>query len=290
MELESVVSDITQVPEPLRPFYVAKDGKHVLVVKGLASASDLAEANGKVVEFRDSNLRILQALGVKSVDEGLARAAAFSGFTPEKVAALKDLDPVAARAALERVAELEKKGVKTGEDVAVQIKAAIDAALGPVQAALANEQKARTEAQGRADKALLRQTVGDKYLKAGGKPSALDFIISEADKAFHVADNVVKAQDNQFSADKPGQPLSIDEWLTRATKSFDFAFEPSKGGGATGGSGGNGNGGGGPMPGTKLIRGTRQEIQRQMAGLQFIDGKGLVDALGVRVQLEYVDA
>jgi hypothetical protein len=244
MALDSSVSDLTQVPEAFRPLYVQKDGKFLLDVRGdlpgYVPAALHAEALGREVEKRDNNIKLLKALGVESLDAGLQRATMLAALTPERLAAMKDLDPIAAKAAMDRVAALEAKGVKTGEDVQIQIKAALDAALTPLRDELAGERKARAEAQERADKALLRQSVGDTYLKAGGKASALDFIIGEASKAFHVQDNAVKALDNQFSAEKPGQPLGIDEWLTIATKKFDFAFETSKGGGAIGGGNGNG--------------------------------------------------
>lgn len=289
MALRTVVAALTDVPESLRGEYELKDGKYVLKldgeVPGYVKASDLAEANGKVVEFRDNNVKLLKALGVDSIDAGLQRAGLVAGLTPERIAALKDLDPVAAKAALERVAELEKKGVKNSDDVATQIKAALEAALGPVHQELKDEKRARAEAQGRADNALLRQTIADKYLKAGGKPSAIDFIVSEAQKAFRVMDNAVQAQENRFSADKPGSPLGIDEWLSGVTKTFDFAFEPSKGGGAAPGSNGSGAGASHPA-GVKVIRGTQQELQRLGANMQYVEGKGLCDEHGTRVVLE----
>jgi len=243
MGIKIVVAALTDVPENLRSLYEQKDGKYVLAlegdVPGFVAAKDLAEANGKIVELRDTNIKLLKGIGAETIEAALTRVAAISGIDTAKLVALKDLDLVAAKAALERVAALEAKGVKSGEDVQAQITAALTAALTPLREELAGEKKARTEAQQRADRALLRQTIGDKYVKAGGKPSALDFIVDRA--PFRVVDNAVSAQENKYSADKPGEPMGLDEWLAGAVKEFDFAFEPSKGGGAVGGAG-NGSG------------------------------------------------
>jgi hypothetical protein len=281
MALKAVINALTDVAENLRTFYEPKDGRYVLAVEGdvpgYVSAAALAESNGKLVEFRDSNIKLLKALGAESVDAGLQRAGLISGLSGEKLAALKDLDPVAAKAAMDRVAELEKKGVKTGEDVQTAIKAALDAALAPLRAELAGEKQARTEAQARADKALLRQTIGDKYLKAGGRPEALDFIVDRAQAVFKVQDNAVKALENQFSADKPGQPLSPEEWLAKTAKDYAFAFEASKGGAAAPGSGA-----GASRAGARQLMNPTPE---QLGELTVVPGKGLVDKSGQQVEI-----
>lgn len=283
MALKPVVTALTDVPEAHRPLYEQRDGKYVLALEGdpagYVKATDLADANGKLIEFRDNNVKLLKALGADSVDGALARAAVVAGIDPAKLAALKDLDPEAAKAALARVAELEKKGVKTGEDVAVQIKAAIDSAMAPVREELANEKKARTEAQSRADEALLRETVGSKYLKAGGKPEAVDFIVAEFKKDFRVVNNAVVALDGRLSPENGVKPLTDQEWLAGATKKFGFAFEPSKGGGANPAGAGNGNG---ARPGVRqMVNPSPQELGR----LKNVPGKGLVDQAGQPVEI-----
>lgn len=286
MELDPVVSDLSTVPEIARGAYVQKDGKFVLPIKGDPLAA-LAGANGKIVELRDNNIAVLKALGVESVADGVKRAAAFSGIDIAKLEALKAIDPAEYAALKERVSKLKDKGVDDPDAYEAKLKNLVEAALKPVQDQLAAERTARTEAQQRADRALLRQTLGEKYVKLGGIPEVLDFILERA--PFRVLGNEVKAAENKFSADKPGEPLSMDEWLVgTAAKEFGFAFKPSAGGGAAGGAS-NGNGGTQVRPGVSVVRGTKAEVSRRMNEFHYDDVKGLVDHSGNRVQFEYVE-
>ena len=219
--LTPVVDTLETVPEAVRPFYEPKDGKFHLTLSaapaGFVPAADLAAANGKVVEFRDNNVLLK-----KTVDE----------LTPLKDR-FKDIDPDAAREALAQVAKLNKKGVKDVDtDISKLITDAVAASNKPLQDALTAITKANEDNQKRADDMTLRSAIGDKFIKAGGRPETLDFMLSRAKGLFVVADGVVKAAPNQFSADKPGEPLTVEEWLTRQTKEAECAFKPSGGGGA----------------------------------------------------------
>ncbi len=78
----------------------------------------------------------------------------------------------------------------------------------------------------------MSSTLGDKFIKAGGLPEAKEFIAGKARGVFIVEGGVIKAAPNQFSIDKPGEALGLDEWLTRMTKEASFAFKPSNGSGA----------------------------------------------------------
>lgn len=223
--LAPVVDSLDKVPEAARGFYEPKDGKHVLILDGspagFVPAADLATANGKIVEFRDTNIALLKENGeLKPLAEQF-----------------KGIDPVAAKAAIAKVADLGKKGVKDVDDIAALVLSAVTAAVAPLQQKLeANETQTAAERK-RADDLTLRTTIGDKFLKAGGKQGAVDYIVSKAAEAFKVDAGKVAALPNQFSADKPGTALGIDEWITRATKEHDFAFEPSGGSGAAGSKG-----------------------------------------------------
>lgn len=218
--LAPVVDTLDTVPEAARGFYEAKDGKFHISLSGAPSgfvaASELATANGKVVEFRDKNIALLQEVGV--------------------LKPLKDqfegIDPVAAKDALAKVAALGKKGVKDVDDITTLVQSALSAALAPLQKELADGKVATAAERARADKSVLRSSIGEEFVKAGGKAKAMDYIVEKAAAAFEVVDGIVKAQANKFSAEKPGEALSITEWLASAAKDHDFAFEPSGGGGA----------------------------------------------------------
>ena len=231
--MRTIVDDISEVPEALHEHYEQRDGKHVLKLEGdptpgYATAADLADAKGKVVGFRDNYTDLLkQVAGLAGVEtaENLdplkALLATFEGIDPEEVRALKA-----------KAAELEKKGVTKPADVADIVRDQVALGLKPIRDQLDKAETAREEAQERADRALLREQIGAKALKAGARPGAIDFILAQADGSFEVTDDAVVAKAGQYSRQDAGAPLSVEEWLVGATKDFDFAFGTSAGGGA----------------------------------------------------------
>lgn len=254
--MKATVSSLNDVPESLRGEYEERDGKLVLKLEGepngFVPASQLAEANGKVVQFRNSYTGLLKEIATIA---GVTEATDLSPIKA-KLATFDGINPVEYKELKAKAEEFGKKGLKNADDIKVQITAAIEAAMTPVRQELESEKTARAEAQNRANEALLRQTIGDRYIKAGGKPSALDFMVAESKQDFHVVGNEVKAKDTKFSTVNPGKPLEVDEWLTQATKKYDFAFATSKGGGAD------------PKPGDpkagvkQLVNPTPQELGR----------------------------
>jgi hypothetical protein len=251
---KAVVPSLDAVPEPLRGEYERQaDGTYAIKLEGVppgfALAKDLAEANGKIVELRNTNIQLLKGIGAETIDAALTRVAAFSGIDTSKLERLKVIDPDRYATLEANALKLKDKGVDDPDALDAKLKLMLDAALAPVKTELATEKAARADAQARADKALVREVVGKKFLANGGKASALDFIVEKA--PYRVVENEVKAQDGKFSSAKPGEPLPVDEWLAGVTKEYDFAFEPSKGGGA---NGGNGNGAGTGVPHTGPFR------------------------------------
>lgn len=219
-QLAPVIEKLEDVAEPARQFYVPKDGKFHVDLSGapagFVTAADLVAANARVVEFRDTNIALK-----KTVDE----------LTPIK-AAFEGIDAKAAREAIAAQDELKKKGINKPDDIAAAINAAVTAAVKPLTEQITSITTTAKDQQARADAMTLRSTLSDKFTKAGGVSDALDFIVNKASGVFVVEGGNVKAATNQFSADKPGEPLSIDEWMTRLTKESSFAFKPSGGGGA----------------------------------------------------------
>lgn len=258
MALSPIVDTLEQVPEPLRAFYVAKDGKYVLDLAGpppgFVPAADLATANGKVVEFRDNNVRLM-----KEVEELRPLRTQIEKFA--------GIDPDAAKAAIAKVGTLSAAGVQKPDDIAAMIKAAVDAANKPLADALAASNQATLAAQKRADDATMRETVIARFVKAGGKAKASDFTIGKAMEVFEVKDGKVVAKPNQFSAEKPGNPLDVDEWLLQHAREYDFAYEPSRGGGATPAPGGP-SGSLGLKPGQTVLKDpTPQQLGENAAAI-----------------------
>lgn len=224
--LAPVVDSLDKVPESARGFYEQKDGKHHLILDGAPAgfvpATDLATANGKVVEFRDKNITLLQEVEV---------------LRPLKTQ-FDGIDPVAAREAITKVAELGRKGVTKVDDLAALIQSGIQAAIKPIQEQLTASTAETAAERKRADESVLRSQIAEKFLKAGGKVKAVDYIVAQAADVFKVVAGKVEALANKFSTNKPGEALGVEEWLVSAAKDHDFAFEPSTGAGANGTKGG----------------------------------------------------
>lgn len=215
--IPAVVDRIEDVPEAARPYYTQRDGKFVIdTTVPVVPQTDLTTANAKIVEFRDNNIRLTQEV---------------TELRPLKDK-FKDIDPEAARAALAAQAALAGKGITKVDDVQTMITAAVTAAVKPVQDSLtAITASAAAEREKNAE-LMLRSKLSDKFIAAGGVPEALSYMLQEAKPVFVVQDGEVKAGPNRFSADRPGEPLSMDEWLTAQMKTSAFAFKPSAGGGA----------------------------------------------------------
>lgn len=148
----------------------------------------------KVAEFRENNIKLTKDL------------VRFDG-----------IDPVAVAADRSALAELQK--------------AKPDARIAELEAALATEKTARTAAQALADVSVLKSTIADKFLKAGGRASATEFMVAKAKELFTVENGVLVGK--VFDPTRPGEKLTVDGFITMQVKESDFAFLPSSGGGAT---------------------------------------------------------
>lgn len=219
--MKSVIDTLDAVAEPLREHYEAKDGKFYLKLDeapaGFVKASDLAAANAKIVDFRNNNISLM-----KEVEELRPLKTRFEGIDPEE-----------ARTAVKRIKDLGTKGVKDADDLDARLKTMVEAAVQPLRQQVAESQAATKAERERANEFLLRTTIGDTFVKNGGKPNAINFVVGLAKDHFEVRDNEVAARTGKFSSEKPGDPLSVDEWLiSQVAKEHDYVFQPSSGGGA----------------------------------------------------------
>jgi hypothetical protein len=238
--LPPVVESLDKVAEPLRTYYESKDGKFVLSIDGtplgFVPAADHAAQLGKVVEFRDNNVALLKEI------EPLRKLKTDLG----------DLDLTMAKSAVTELKTLKEKGVSKPDDITALVTAAVSAAVAPLQEQVKASSASLAAERKRADDQTLRSFVGERFVKAGGIASALDYIVGKATDPFEVRDGAVVAKANKFSTTNPGSPLSVEEWLGVQTKESDFAFKPSSGSGAEGNKGGGG--GTGLLPGQTELR------------------------------------
>jgi len=219
--MKSVIDALDAVAEPLREHYEAHNGKFRLKLEdtpvGFVKAEDLLAANAKIVDFRDNNIKLL-----KEVDELRPLRTKFEGLDPEE-----------ARTAVKKMKDLGTKGVKDADDLDARLKSMVDEAVKPLRQQITESQAATQAERQRADEFLLRTMVGDTFVKNGGKPNAVSFVVGLAKEHFEVKDSTVAAKTGKFSTEKPGETLSVEEWLaSTVAKEHDYVFQPSNGGGA----------------------------------------------------------
>jgi len=150
----------------------------------------------KVKEFRDTNI-----LQKRELDELRPLKTKFEG-----------IDPDTARASVTAAARLPA-----------------------VEQELATEKAARVAAEIKSSESRVRDVLRVKGLAAGALPNALDMLLDKGVAKFTMEGDSIKARPNEFSPNRPGEPLTVEDWLTSAAHEFSFLFAPSRGGGAHGG-------------------------------------------------------
>lgn len=258
--MKTIINTLEEVVEAFRGEYESRNGKYHLKMEGdIPGAVELAEAKGKIIEFRDRNIKLLSGIAT------LAGVDKTEDLEPLKTKLAQHVEMTTENKKMkDQLEEIKKKGITKGDDVAEIVREQIGIAVDPLrkqlettESTLATEKAARADAQKRADSALLRERIGSKATKIGAKANALGFLITQAEETFVIKDEKVVARDTKFSSKKPGEPLEIDEWLEQATKDYDFAFAPSQGGDPPP----TGDRLGTPRPGVKqLLNPTPQEL------------------------------
>jgi hypothetical protein len=222
--MKFVIDALDQVPEPLRGEYESRNGKFYLKTEG--DYLPLVEANQKLTEFRDNN-RALNG----TVSELQGKLKSFEGIDPKEFSTLK-----------ERVAEFEKTGAKKGDDVVEMIKAAVKAAVDPLNQKLAEREKAEADARQKLEVTTLENNIRDIGVKLGVDERALPDYINRAKTVFRLNEGKLVARNGDqpiFSKTRPAEELGLEEWTeTVARQDAPFLFKPSRGGGASNSPGG----------------------------------------------------
>lgn len=220
--MKAVLDTLDGLTDEVKAEYEPKGGKFHLKIDdvpqgfGYVKAEDLLSANTKVVEFRDKNIALM-----KENEELRPLKTKFEG-----------IDPVEARAALDKMKTLGKEGIRDADDLAAKIKNEAEALIKPLRDQLAMAAAETQAERRRADESLLHSKIAEQFNKIGGKANATDYIVNLAKDNFEVKDGKVIAKAGKFSTAKPGDPLSVEEWLTSdVSKNHDYVLEPSKGGG-----------------------------------------------------------
>jgi hypothetical protein len=235
-----VVDSLDDIPEALRSEYEERDGRHVLKlegeVPGMVKASEHADIKRKLAEFRDKNLKLLskasELAGVETIDEDLSPLGAAIKSFKDKIGVLEN---------------------STSDDKN-KFQDMLSKALTPIKEKLEKAELERTEAQERANKAMLRENFGTVLQKAGARANAIHYLLEQAEKSFEIREDKVVARDGLFSDDDPTKSLSPEEWVKKAVKDHDFAFEKSNGDGGTKPPAGGRGSGTPPRVGVKILK------------------------------------
>jgi hypothetical protein len=229
--------------EPVRALYVEKDGKYALDVDD----AEKVDLKTKLAEFRDNNRTMHGEL-----EKLRPLQAKFEGVDPEEYKSLK-----------EEVAAMKKKGVKDPSDIDGIVKAAVAAAVKPLQDEIASERTKRDEAQKAADAGKFRELVSADATKAGVAPSAVRHVLREAELVFALKDGQLAPREGVKHPTDPLKEMTPSDWLGQLAKTDAYLFEASNGGGSRPGSKPDGS-----HPGAKrLINPTAEEMGQHVDAL-----------------------
>lgn len=235
---KAVVTTLSEVPEALRGEYEPHEGGFRLKIEGDDVPGFVPAL--KHAQMRETNIKVFQALGAKTPEEALQRAALVAGIDPAKLEKLRAIDPAEYETLKAKVEAFEKSGLKKPDDLDArleQLRAEVRTSMvKPLQDQIAAGLEREKAAAARLAESALKDKILPLFAKAGGRPSAQAFLVDRFREAFQVVDEKVVAKDGRFGP--KGEALTPDEWLAGAVKEYDFAFDPSKGGGAPGGAGG----------------------------------------------------
>jgi hypothetical protein len=205
--------------EPVRALYMERDGKWVLDVEGMSPTSEVTELKTKIAEFRDNNKLLFEEnKELKPLKEKLKGVTDIDGFIAEH-ATLKA-----------KVEEFKKKGVGDTND----LDSAIANALKPITEKLAASENARIESEKRADAAKFRELVTSEATKSGVKPQSVRHVLREAEEKFELKDGALKPKSGVRHPSDPLKELTPADWLLDLSKSDDYLFGETSGGGAAG--------------------------------------------------------
>lgn len=241
MALKVVVNSLEEVPENLRGEY-AKDGD-VYVLQ-----TDDKDYKNKISEFRNNNIDLVRKV------ETLAESDKELQELRKKMELYKDIDPEAAKAAMEKMSAIEEKKLidagQIDEVVEQRIERRVERMRADAEGQIVALQKALDQSSGNEStlRNKLEEVVIDSSLQSAvmnvGTPrkGAIQDIISRGKQIWKLDDNgnpvPMNGKDVMYGKDGK-QPISPEEWAQSLLLDAPYLFEGSAGGGA----GGNLNGG-----------------------------------------------
>jgi hypothetical protein len=192
----------------------------------LVKASELAEANSKVEEFRGNNVGLK-----KDLEDAQEKAKPFEG-----------IDPEVHRQLVADAAGIKKKGVSSVEDLEGIVQRAVDGAVKPLNARIEGLETDKADALSDLGKSQVSAALTQAASATGvDVEHALDDFLGRGRKVFHYEDGriIAKGEDGAplYNPDKPAEPLSPAAWSASLAEKAPHLFKSNSGGGAGGGGG-----------------------------------------------------
>lgn len=227
--MKTVIETLEDVPEILRGEYELKDGKYVLkldapppgFVAQSEAAAATASAAAKLAEFRDNN-RALNMLRDQ---------------LEQKLKGYDGVDPIRARELEQKVKELEQRGVKGTDDIALLVQRAVMAATEPLTKQVNDITAAKEAADRQVALSSVRQELLGVASKVGVAEKAVPDYVHRGEGLWQYVEGKVVAMgtDGQpiLSRKNPANLLSVEEWALDLQNEAPHLFIQSRGGGAT---------------------------------------------------------
>lgn len=218
MPLKYKYTDATQIPAEFKSLYVQRDNVWILDADGAADATQLQE-------FRDNNIALLKLTGETDITKA-----------KEKLARLKDVDPVKYKELLDAAAEAEAKKLKDAGKIEElhrqQIEAKDAAHLKVVQAKDAENGALKK----RLEILMVDDAIASACAKKGVSPEAMQDAKLRGKLIFQLdGDKVVAKEGDKLLFDDKAQPQTIEYWLDqRLAGDCKHWAMPNRGGGAGG--------------------------------------------------------
>lgn len=225
MALKAVVKSLDEVDEAVRSLYAKRrDGSYELDVdvSGHSGVSEIQSQFEDAKSTRDkakkAQREFLERLGVESVEDA-------AKTVDDLLKLKKDADSNRTKKLLDEGKLEEILTERTAE-----MKRAHEAALKKLQ-------EDNGTLRGIAERAMVDQSLLAAATTAGVRNTAMTDVLLRGKQVFHLDGDKVIAKDGEktrFGSD--GNPLTMSEWLEKLHEDAPHLFEPSNGGGATGGS------------------------------------------------------
>lgn len=246
-----------EIPEDLKDRYVKDGDGWRMDIEGAADAT-------KLKEFRDNNVKLTKEVETLK-------------------ATFKDIDPEAARKAIEITNQLDEKQLIKATDLAAQVEERTSAMKAANEKLVADITAERDKATAEISTLRINGAVMRAGNECGLREGAADDLISRASRTFSYKDgNVVAADaDGNPLFNEKSEPLQIEDWVKQQTEKAPHLFDPNTGGGGQGGGqGGAGGAFNGPNPWdpksknmtkqAELLR-TNPALAKRLAGKHGVD-------------------